>query len=209
METRDYARAIQRLRYWCQTVLPAVYDDSLTYYELLAKIVAKLNEVVDSNNELAGYVADNTEDIRELQELFKKFVESGYEDYYEGLLEQWFRANAWRIYNLVCKQVYFGLTDDGHFCAYVPDTWAEVSFDTGMVFGRSDYGRLILQFDANGEAALDNTYSYSLNGATSDVEELVKQLAADLEITTRRGDSTFDTVFTNIDQTVSKAGGNV
>ena len=26
-------------RFWCQTVLPLVYDDSLSYYELLNKVV--------------------------------------------------------------------------------------------------------------------------------------------------------------------------
>ena len=26
-------------RYWCQTVLPITYDDSLSYYELLNKVV--------------------------------------------------------------------------------------------------------------------------------------------------------------------------
>lgn len=32
-------------RFWCQKVLPAVYDDSLSYYELLCKVVAYLNDM--------------------------------------------------------------------------------------------------------------------------------------------------------------------
>lgn len=32
--------------YWCQHVLPAVYDDSLSYYQLLTKVVAYLNDVI-------------------------------------------------------------------------------------------------------------------------------------------------------------------
>ena len=31
-------------RFWCQKVLPTVYDDSLSYYELLTKVVYYLNE---------------------------------------------------------------------------------------------------------------------------------------------------------------------
>lgn len=34
-------------RFWCQKVLPIVYDDSLSYYELLNKVVAYLNNVID------------------------------------------------------------------------------------------------------------------------------------------------------------------
>ncbi len=33
-------------RYWCQTVLPLVYDDSLSYYELLNKMVIYLNNCI-------------------------------------------------------------------------------------------------------------------------------------------------------------------
>lgn len=41
---------ITDIRFWCQKILPAVYDDSLSYYELLAKLVAKLNEVIEVAN---------------------------------------------------------------------------------------------------------------------------------------------------------------
>lgn len=33
-------------RFWCQKVLPIVYDDSLSYYELLNKVVVYLNNVI-------------------------------------------------------------------------------------------------------------------------------------------------------------------
>ena len=36
----------QPFRFWCQTVLPIVYDDSLSYYELLNKVVNYLNNVI-------------------------------------------------------------------------------------------------------------------------------------------------------------------
>ena len=34
-------------RYWCQKVLPLVYDDSLSYYELLCKVVDYLNKTME------------------------------------------------------------------------------------------------------------------------------------------------------------------
>ena len=30
---------LSNFRFWCQKVLPLVYDDSLSYYEVLCKIV--------------------------------------------------------------------------------------------------------------------------------------------------------------------------
>lgn len=43
---------IRPFKFWCQKVLPLVYDDSLSYYELLCKVVNKLNEVITNENEL-------------------------------------------------------------------------------------------------------------------------------------------------------------
>ena len=41
---------IETLRFWCRKVLPLVYDDSLSYYEVLCKVAAKLNEVIENEN---------------------------------------------------------------------------------------------------------------------------------------------------------------
>ena len=37
---------------YCQKVLPIVYDDSLSYYESLCKLVAKMNEIINEVNNL-------------------------------------------------------------------------------------------------------------------------------------------------------------
>lgn len=38
---------LKPFRYWCQKVLPLVYDDSLSYYELLCKVVDYLNKTME------------------------------------------------------------------------------------------------------------------------------------------------------------------
>lgn len=42
--------SLKPLRYWCHKILPLVYDDSLSYYELLCRVVAKLNETIEFTN---------------------------------------------------------------------------------------------------------------------------------------------------------------
>lgn len=44
---KDYVRPF---RFWCQKVMPLVYDDSLSYYELLCKLVHHLNELGENVN---------------------------------------------------------------------------------------------------------------------------------------------------------------
>ena len=64
----------RELRFWCQKVLPLVYDDSLSYYELLCKVVAKLNVLIENNNNLPQIIKDEiakyvtVEGLREILE---------------------------------------------------------------------------------------------------------------------------------------------
>lgn len=40
------------LRFWCQTVLPLVYEDSLSYYELLCKVVHYINHLIEDDKNI-------------------------------------------------------------------------------------------------------------------------------------------------------------
>lgn len=42
----------KKLKFWCQKVLPLVYDDSLSYYETICRVVQKLNELAAKYNEV-------------------------------------------------------------------------------------------------------------------------------------------------------------
>lgn len=77
--TRGNYKDLKPFRFWCQKVLPAVYDDSLSYYELLTKVVDYLNmtmedvetSIEDIDNirtaytELQDYVNDTLDDYAE------------------------------------------------------------------------------------------------------------------------------------------------
>lgn len=58
---------VKPLQYWIQHILPLVYDDSLSYMELLGKVVNTLNEVVKNNNLLPDYI----------MKLIKEYISSG------------------------------------------------------------------------------------------------------------------------------------
>lgn len=47
---------IDFMKFWCNKVIPLVYDDSLSYYETLCKVVSKLNEVIESTNNIPNYI---------------------------------------------------------------------------------------------------------------------------------------------------------
>ena len=58
---------VKPLFYWVQHILPLVYDDSLSYMELLGKVTKTLNELVENNNLLPDYI----------MELIKEYISSG------------------------------------------------------------------------------------------------------------------------------------
>lgn len=49
---------ISTLKFWCYKVIPLVYDDSLSYYELLCKVVDKMNEVITITNQIPDDVKE-------------------------------------------------------------------------------------------------------------------------------------------------------
>lgn len=140
---------IGSFRFWVQKVLPAVYDDSLSYYELLSKVIDKLNEIIEKGDYDTSTIEQLAKALTELQGEFEKFKESGFEDYYEQQVNAWITENLEYIFTETVKQVYFGLNLEGYFVAYIPDGWDDIVFDTGYVYGIDTYGRLILRWDVD------------------------------------------------------------
>lgn len=179
-------------------VVPKLYYEALSPEQRIKKLCEELHRLCEYANVLGININLDHEVINELQRQFDDFISGGFEAYYEEMLNAWIDEHFAELISHGIRQVYFGLTSDGHFCAYVPDSWSEITFDTGAVFGRSDYGRLILKFEAdpNAHGVIDNTYSnYTLNAR----EQQIQQLIADLEVTARRGDKSYATLFTNMD----------
>lgn len=101
---------IDKFKFWCQKTLPAVYDDSLSYYELLCKIMNKLNETIDVTNtqdekliELQNWF--NNLDVQdEINEKLDNMVESGE---LQEILQQYFDDVVKTFKTFNGKVIYF------------------------------------------------------------------------------------------------------
>lgn len=58
---------IEKFKFWCNKVLPLVYDDSLSYYEVLCKVVDYLNHLIEDVNYLNEIYAPLTGKVAELE----------------------------------------------------------------------------------------------------------------------------------------------
>lgn len=156
--------------------LPKMYWEVKSPEQLVANLYCIMDALKDYVNGASDQININTDKIAELEDLFKKFQESGFDDYYARQVTAWIASNLEFIYDKTVRQVFFGLTDDGRFCAYVPNSWADIKFDTGAVYGTDEYGRLMLRFDATGTGIIDNT-GYDSNIMTDTIKAYLKASA--------------------------------
>lgn len=176
-------------------VIPKMYWDVYSQEERIKAICKEIEKIVAYANTLGIQINTNTDEIEKLIKQFEEFKAGAYDDYYEQVISQWVKNHMEEIIRQAVRMVFFGLTDTGYFVAYIPDSWGDIVFDTGAVYGRSDYGHLILRYQTNGEGVINNTYSYTLASTPN-----VKQLIGDLEATARQSQETHDAVFTPLDK---------
>lgn len=129
--------------------IPKMYWDVKSQEQRIKAICEQFHKMICYANMLGNKLNESLGDIDELTEMFNKFVESGFDDYYAEQIEKWIDSHLQFIYEKTIKQVYFGLTLDGYFVAYIPDSWSDIIFDTGMNYQLDTYGRLILRWDAD------------------------------------------------------------
>ncbi len=156
--------------------IPKLYWDVKSQEQRILNLFDLLDKVVDYCNQMGLQINVNKADIDQLRKDFEELKDGKFWDYYEQQITAWVEANMPEIMAKAAKMVYFGLTDDGYFCAYIPDSWEDITFDTGMNYGTYTYGRLIIRMDVDGSGVIDNT-GYGEYGDPQPYEELKSQIA--------------------------------
>lgn len=140
-------------RYWCQRVLPAVYGNELSYFEVLCKVRDKLNDTINILNQqgenVNGLITLYNElnaRVTSLENEVDDIKNGKYVELYLDSIIAWIDANLQQLVSRIVKFVCFGLSDDGYFTAYIPATWAFLSFDTVATYDDPDYGKLIIKW---------------------------------------------------------------
>ena len=138
---------------WCQKVLPQVYDESLSYYEVLCKLCDYINKLIENDQYEKSELDLHSNQISELQDLVRGIqaeldaIKNGEaEGMYINALRNYIDNNLEAIVGRVVKFVQFGLSQDGYFTALIPSTWDFITFDTIMDTESELYGHLVLNW---------------------------------------------------------------
>lgn len=129
--------------------IPKLYWNVKSQEQRILNLFDLLNKLVCYCDNMGLQIDVNAQDIADLKTAMQELKDGGLFDYYEKLIYDWIQANMADLISAGIKQVYFGLEGD-YFCAYIPDSWDDIVFDTGMVYGSEEYGRLILKWHTDG-----------------------------------------------------------
>ena len=128
-------RPMRHFHFWCQSVLPLVYDDSLSYYEVLCKVVDYINNLIDTDKEIFEDIDELKKDLEVVQNWIDNFDTTEIEKI---------------IDEHIATMVFFGLTDSGHLVAYIPNSWESITFETTgydtFIDLMPEFGHLVLRY---------------------------------------------------------------
>lgn len=126
---------LHHFRYWCYHVLPLVYDDSLSYYEVLCKVVQYINKLIEQDNAFAGDIEQLRKDLDQVQHLIDNF-DTEY-------LEQVVRDHLARC-------IFPEINDAGYIVYNIPLSWDTLELRTTGLDYETDlcpeFGHLVLLY---------------------------------------------------------------
>lgn len=125
-------------RFWCFKVLPLVYDDSLSYYEILCKMVTYINNLIETDKLQNDEIDKLKKELQSVQNWINNFDTS----YAESIIAQY-----------LATMIFVTISDEGYIIYTIPKNWECITFNTtGLDIGNNigvgnyDYGHLVLSY---------------------------------------------------------------
>ena len=118
------------------------------FHELnLSWVIEKIKELLVRADALENWREQHEQEYEQLKDLYDKIINGEFTPEIIAAFEKWMYENAIDLVGQLVKHVYFGLTNDGYFCAYIPDNWSDLMFDTIDDYDDALFGHLVLMYD--------------------------------------------------------------
>ena len=93
-------------------------------------IIGHFKEFIDAIKDIDDWRARHEEEYEELKAMYDDIASGDFPPAMETALKEWVERNSESIIADAIKLVFYGLSDDGHFLAFIPDSWNEITFGT-------------------------------------------------------------------------------
>lgn len=131
-------RDLKEFRFWCFKVLPLVYDDELSYYEVICKCVEYINNLIENDKAISNDVEQLKQEMKKVQEWINNYDTS----FAESIIREY-----------LATMIFVTISDSGYIIYNIPANWKNITFNTtgldienNIGVGNYDYGHLVLSY---------------------------------------------------------------
>lgn len=125
-------------KFWCYKVLPLVYDDSLSYYEILCKMVTYINNLIETDKLQNDEINKLKQEVQKVQNWINNFDTR----FAESIIASY-----------LATMIFVTISDEGYIIYTIPSHWENITFNTtgldienNIGVGNYDYGHLVLSY---------------------------------------------------------------
>ena len=129
------------------------FPHTRTYDTDLGWLIKKVTSYDDTIQTLNDWISENEPKIEDFERLYQMLISGDLPEGVQEGIEKWMRENAIDIIGQLVKMVFFGITNDGYFVAYIPESWEDIIFGTTGLDdfpAGVDYGHLTLSYEIGG-----------------------------------------------------------
>ena len=129
---------LTKFRFWCFKVLPLVYDDELSYYEVICKCVEYINNLIENDKAISNDVEQLKQEMKQVQKWINNYDTS----FAESIIREY-----------LATMIFVTISDSGYIVYNIPANWKSITFNTtgldidnNIGVGNYDYGHLVLSY---------------------------------------------------------------
>ena len=129
---------LTEFRFWCFKVLPLVYDDELSYYEVICKCVDYINNLIENDKAISNDVEQLKQEMKQVQE----WIDNYDTNFAESIIREY-----------LATMIFVTISDSGYIIYNIPANWQSITFNTtgldienNIGVGNYDYGHLVLSY---------------------------------------------------------------
>lgn len=126
------------------------FPHTRTYDSDLGWLIKTVKQLVEEVEKIDDWKIAHEKQYKQLKALYDSLMSGNFPPEIVNAFNKWAKENMPDLLKEAVKSVWFGLTDDGYFVAYIPDSWADIIFNTtglDITVADVDYGHLVLSFN--------------------------------------------------------------
>lgn len=129
------------------------FPHTRTYDSDLGWLIKSVKKLIQCCEDMQHWRIDHEAEYNQLKALYDALMSGTFPPEIVTALNKWMAENGRDLVGELVKMVFFGITDDGYFVAYIPEYWDEIIFNTtgyDINLPDFDFGHLVLSFKIGG-----------------------------------------------------------